>query len=60
MSVVAEKIEKLCETDINNTPEDNIFLSEMDYQSLIQSDIHNKNYWVIATKGRNNSDRQEM
>ena len=50
MSEIMEKIEKLWKTDIDDIPEGSRFLMEMNYDKLIQSDIHNKTYWVVATE----------
>ena len=44
------KIEKLRKTAIDDIPEDSRLLLEIDCKKLMQSDIHNKTYWVIATK----------
>ena len=50
MSKVPEKFEKIQETDVDDIPEGCRFVLEMDYDSLIQSDVHNKAYWVAATE----------
>ena len=35
---------------IDDTPEGSRILLEMDYDKLIQSDIHNKTYWMVVTE----------
>ena len=45
-----DKIETLRETEVDNVPESSRFLLEMDYESLMHSDIHSKTYWVVATE----------
>ena len=50
MKDIMGKIENLWETDVDDIPEDSRFLLEMDYDRLMQSDIHNKTYWVVATE----------
>ena len=50
MSEIMEKIENLWETDIDDIAEGSRFLLEIDYDNLMQSDIHNKTYWVVASE----------
>ena len=45
-----ENIDKLWETEADDIPESSRFLLEMDFDKLMQSDIHNKPYWVVATE----------
>ena len=45
-----DKIDTLRETDVDDIPENSRFLLEMDYDKLMQSDIHNKTYWVVVTE----------
>ena len=35
---------------MDDIPEDSRFLLKMNYDRLMQSDIHNKTYWVVATE----------
>ena len=50
MKDIMGKIENLWDTDVDDIPEDSRFLLEIDYDSLMQSGIHNKTYWVVATE----------
>ena len=50
MSEIMDKIDTLKETDVDDVPDNSRFLLEMDYNKLMQSDIHNKTYWVVATE----------
>ena len=50
LSETMEKRDKLRERDVDDTPESSRFLLEMDYDNLMKSNIHNKMYWVAATK----------
>ena len=50
LSDIMDKIETLRETAVDNIPEGSRFLLEMDYESLMHSDIHSKTYWVVATE----------
>ena len=50
MKDIMREIENLWDTDVDDIPEDSRFLLEMDYDSVVQSDIHNKTYWVVATE----------
>ena len=44
------KNENLWETDADDIPEGSRFLLEMDYDKLLQSNFHDKTYWVVATE----------
>ena len=50
MKDIMGRIENLWETNVDDIPEDSRFLLEMNYDSLMQSDIHNKTYWVVTTE----------
>ena len=48
MNGIIKNIEKLWGTDIDDVPEKNRFLLELDFDQLMQSGICNKTYWVVA------------
>ena len=50
LSETIENRDKRREIDVDNIPESSRFLLEMDYDNLMKSNIHNKMYWVAATK----------
>ena len=50
LSDIMDKIETLRETAVDSVPEGSRFLLEMDYESLMHSDIHSKTYWMVATE----------
>ena len=47
---VMTKIDELRETAADSVPKGSEFLLEMDYERLMNSDIHSKTYWVVATE----------
>ena len=44
LSKIIDKNETLRETEVDDVPESSILLLEMDYESLMHSDIHSKAY----------------
>ena len=50
MNDIMGNIEQLWETNIYEVPKDSRFLLELKFDQLIQSDIHNKTHWMVATE----------